>query len=55
VPVTLVAGSRSAPVRQDATRALAALLPVARLVELDCGHFAQLERPTEVARAIAAV
>jgi 2-(acetamidomethylene)succinate hydrolase len=44
VPVTLVAGSRSAPVRQDATRALAALLPVARLV-----------RPTEVARAIAAV
>jgi pimeloyl-ACP methyl ester carboxylesterase len=55
VPVTLVAGSRSAPVRQDATRALADLLPGARLEMLDSGHFAHLERPIEVARAIAAV
>jgi pimeloyl-ACP methyl ester carboxylesterase len=54
-PVTLIAGSRSAPVRQDATRALAELLPGARLETLDSGHFAHLERPAEVARAIAAV
>jgi pimeloyl-ACP methyl ester carboxylesterase len=51
-PVVLVTGARSAPVRQEATRALADLLPSARLVELDCGHFAQLERPAEVAAAV---
>jgi pimeloyl-ACP methyl ester carboxylesterase len=51
-PVTLVTGTKSAPVRQDATRALADLLPRSRLVELDSGHFAQLERPAEVAAAV---
>ena len=48
-PVTLVTGARSAPVRRDATRALAELLPNARLVELDSGHFAHVEQPREVA------
>ena len=48
-PVTLVTGVRSAPARQSATRALADLMPRARLVELDCGHFAHLEQPREVA------
>jgi pimeloyl-ACP methyl ester carboxylesterase len=54
-PITLLIGTRSAPVRQEAARALALLLPNARLVELDSGHFAHLERPDDVAAAIAAV
>lgn len=48
-PVVLVTGTRSSSVRQAATRALADLLPEARLVELDCGHFAHLEQPRELA------
>jgi pimeloyl-ACP methyl ester carboxylesterase len=54
-PITLVTGTRSAPVRQEATREMAALLPNARVVELDSGHFAHLERPGDVAAATAAV
>jgi pimeloyl-ACP methyl ester carboxylesterase len=50
-PITLITGTRSPQVRQDATRALAELLPNARVAELDSGHFAQLERPEEVAAA----
>jgi pimeloyl-ACP methyl ester carboxylesterase len=52
--VTVINGLRSAAVRQEATRALAALLPNARLVDLDSGHFAHLERPADVAAAIRA-
>jgi pimeloyl-ACP methyl ester carboxylesterase len=52
--VTLVNGLRSAPVRQESTRALAELLPNSRLVDLDSGHFAHLERPADVAAAIRA-
>jgi pimeloyl-ACP methyl ester carboxylesterase len=52
--VTLVNGLRSDPVRQEATRALAELLPNARLAELESGHFAHLERPSDVAAAIRA-
>jgi pimeloyl-ACP methyl ester carboxylesterase len=52
-PVVLLTGTRSARVRQDATRSLADLLPSPRLVELDSGHFAQLERPVEVAAVVA--
>jgi pimeloyl-ACP methyl ester carboxylesterase len=52
--VTLVNGLRSAPVRQESTRALAALLPDARLLDVDSGHFAHLERPGDVAAAIRA-
>jgi pimeloyl-ACP methyl ester carboxylesterase len=51
-PVTLVAGTRSEPARREATQVLADLLPNARLVELDCGHFAHLERPGELADAL---
>jgi pimeloyl-ACP methyl ester carboxylesterase len=47
--VTLVSGTRSAPVRRAATRALADLLPSGRLVELESGHFAHLEKPGELA------
>jgi pimeloyl-ACP methyl ester carboxylesterase len=52
VPFTLVSGSRSAPVRQEATRALHDLLPNSRLEEADSGHFAHLEQPGAVAAAI---
>jgi 3-oxoadipate enol-lactonase len=51
-PVTLVSGTRSAPVRQEATRAVADLLPNSRVLEVDAGHFAHLERPAEVAGAV---
>jgi pimeloyl-ACP methyl ester carboxylesterase len=54
-PVTLVSGTRSAPVRQEATRAVADLVPNARLLEVDAGHFAHLERPADVAGAVTAV
>jgi pimeloyl-ACP methyl ester carboxylesterase len=53
-PVALITCARSAPVRQEATLALGELLPAARPVRLDCGHFAQLERPADVAAAIRA-
>jgi pimeloyl-ACP methyl ester carboxylesterase len=51
-PVTLVTGTRSAPVRREATEALAAMIPGARVEVVDSGHFAHLERPAEVAAAI---
>jgi pimeloyl-ACP methyl ester carboxylesterase len=50
--VTVVTGARSAPVRREAAEALAAMIPGADLTTLDSGHFAQLERPAEVAAAI---
>ena len=53
VPVTIITGTQSAPVRHEAARELADLLPDARLLELDCGFFAHLEQPADVARAIA--
>jgi pimeloyl-ACP methyl ester carboxylesterase len=52
--VTLINGTRSDPVRQEATRALAELLPNGHLTELDSGHFAHLEQPADVAAAIRA-
>jgi pimeloyl-ACP methyl ester carboxylesterase len=51
-PVTVVTGSRSSPVRQEAAAALAALIPRAQLRTLDSGHFAHLEQPAEVAALI---
>jgi 2-(acetamidomethylene)succinate hydrolase len=54
-PATLISGARSNPVRQDATRAVGKLLPNARVVELDSGFFPHLERPGEVAAAVAAL
>jgi pimeloyl-ACP methyl ester carboxylesterase len=50
--VTLVSGTRSAAVRREVAEALAGMIPGARLEALDSGHFAHLERPSEVAAAI---
>ena len=51
-PVAVISGSRSAPERQEAARALASMIPGARLEALEAGHFVHLERPAEVAAAI---
>jgi pimeloyl-ACP methyl ester carboxylesterase len=52
-PLVLVSGTRSAAVRQEASRALDGLLPNSRLIRLDSGYFAHLERAEAVAAAIA--
>jgi pimeloyl-ACP methyl ester carboxylesterase len=52
IPATIVSGTRSAAVRQEAGRGLAELLPDSRLVEVESGHFAHLEQPAAVAAAI---
>jgi pimeloyl-ACP methyl ester carboxylesterase len=44
-------GARSPAVRREASEALAAMVPGAKLVTLDSGHFAHLEQPAEVAAA----
>jgi pimeloyl-ACP methyl ester carboxylesterase len=54
VPVTLITGTRSHPVWNEATRALAELMPSASIIEPDCGHFAMLEQPATVAEAVRA-
>ncbi|WP_420367460.1 alpha/beta fold hydrolase [Curtobacterium sp. L1-20] len=52
-PVTAVAGREDVFARVSDLAALRALLPQARTVLLDdCGHFAHVERPTAVARAL---
>jgi pimeloyl-ACP methyl ester carboxylesterase len=51
IPVTVVTGARSTAVRREASEALAAMVPGAKLVTLDSGHFAHLEQPAEVAAA----
>jgi pimeloyl-ACP methyl ester carboxylesterase len=51
-PTTLVSGTRSAPVRQDAARALDELLPASTLIPVESGHFVHLEQPGAVAAAI---
>jgi pimeloyl-ACP methyl ester carboxylesterase len=53
VPCTIVIGTRSAPVRREAARALDELLPDSRLVEAESGHFVHVERPDVVAAAVA--
>jgi pimeloyl-ACP methyl ester carboxylesterase len=42
-------GAERSDVRREATHALADLLPSARLVEVESGHFAHLEKPGELA------
>jgi pimeloyl-ACP methyl ester carboxylesterase len=49
---TLVSGTHSAPVRREATEALAGMIPGARLEALDSGHFAHIEQPSAVAATI---
>jgi pimeloyl-ACP methyl ester carboxylesterase len=51
-PVAILAGTRSAPINREVARALAGLLPHCELVEVESGHFAQLEQPAAVAEAI---
>jgi pimeloyl-ACP methyl ester carboxylesterase len=53
LPVTVVSGSSSSPVRRESAAALARLLPDAELVEVGAGHLAHVEAPAEVAAAIA--
>jgi pimeloyl-ACP methyl ester carboxylesterase len=53
-PVSLVLGWRSLPVWQESTRALADLLPQAKLIELEAGHLAMLEQPEAIAEAVRA-
>jgi pimeloyl-ACP methyl ester carboxylesterase len=52
VPCTIVAGTRSSAVRQEAARALGELLPEPRFVSLESGHFVHLEDPDGVAAAV---
>jgi pimeloyl-ACP methyl ester carboxylesterase len=54
VPVSLISGWRSSPVWQEATRALADMMPSAKLIELESGHLAMLEQPEAVADAVRA-
>jgi len=51
-PAILIAGMRSLPVIREVAQAIAGLLPHGELVELDTGHFAQLEQPAGVAESI---
>jgi pimeloyl-ACP methyl ester carboxylesterase len=53
-PVSLVTGWNSSPVWQEATRALADLMPSAKLIELETGHLAMLEQPEAIAEAVRA-
>ena len=54
VPLSIVTGWRSSPVWQEATRALADLMPSAKLIELDTGHLAMIEQPEAIAEAVRA-
>ena len=51
-PVAVVAGTRSPTVNAEVARALVDLLPDGGLVELEAGHYAQIERPAEVAAEV---
>lgn len=54
VPTLVVAGTRSHPALLSGARALAAGLPDARFLELDCGHVTYAEQPADFARGVAA-
>ena len=51
-PVVVLSGTRSPEVRRATARALVELLPTARLVEADAGHYVPLEDPGAVAGAV---
>jgi 3-oxoadipate enol-lactonase len=53
LPTLVITGTRSPSALQAAARVLAAGLPGARLVELDCGHVTYAEQPEAFAAAIA--
>lgn len=48
-PLRVITGRRSAPVWREVSAALADLLPTAKLVELEAGHFAMIEQPETIA------
>lgn len=54
VPALVLAGATSHPALRAAARTLAAWLPNARYLELECGHVTYAERPEQFARAVAA-
>jgi pimeloyl-ACP methyl ester carboxylesterase len=54
VPTLVVAGAHSHAALQQPARLLAAWLPVAHFLELDCGHVTYAEQPDRFARAVAA-
>lgn len=47
VPLLVISGRRDREDFQQAARSIAAVVRVAELRELDCGHFPNLERPAE--------
>ena len=51
-PVRVLSGARSSAVRREAAEALAGMIPDARLVAVDSGHFPHLEQPSKVAATI---
>lgn len=51
-PADVVTGVRSEPIAGEVARKLADLLPNGELLELDTGHYAQIEDPDAVAAAI---
>lgn len=54
-PLRVVTGRRSAPVWREVSAALADLLPSAKLVELEAGHFAMLDQPEAIAAELRAL
>jgi pimeloyl-ACP methyl ester carboxylesterase len=55
VPALVLAGTHSHQALRMAAHNLAAWLPDARLMELDCGHVTYAEQPVEFAMAVAAL
>jgi pimeloyl-ACP methyl ester carboxylesterase len=51
-PVLVLRGTRSAPVYREGAEALAGMIGTAELREIDAGHIAPLDAPSEVAAAI---
>jgi len=54
-PTLVVRGTRSNVLADDVARRMVRELPDARLLELDAGHNVALERPRELANAVAAL
>lgn len=54
-PTTVVRARRAPPIFRAVAAAIADLVPRAKLLDVDAGHFAQVQVPEELAGAIAAV
>lgn len=53
-PALVVRGSHDALISADAARVLVQALPLARAVELDCGHYPMVEQPERLAQLMIA-